>query len=49
MDSVPLKYQNLASGAKAQVVGGLTQGLKPLPPKEAARVGRKGSTVISLG
>ncbi|HKM81422.1 MAG TPA: transposase [Candidatus Acidoferrum sp.] len=34
MDAVPEKYQNLASGAKAQVVGVLTQGLKPLPPKE---------------
>ncbi len=34
LDPVPKKYQNLASGAKAQVLGAVTQGLKPLPPKE---------------
>src|SRR5271157_209460 len=44
LDSLPEKYQNLASGAKAQVVGAFMQGLKPLPPKETARVGPKGPT-----
>ncbi len=39
MDGMPDKYQNLASGAKAQVVGTFAQGLKPLPPKETARAG----------
>jgi putative transposase len=34
LDGVPTRYQNLASGAKAQDYGTLTQGLKPLPPKE---------------
>jgi len=34
MDAIPEKYQNLASGAKAQFVGTFAQGLKPLPPKE---------------
>ncbi len=34
LDPVPEKYQNLASGAKAQTVSAFTQGLKPLPPKE---------------
>ncbi len=39
MDGVVEKYQILASGAKAPVVGTFAQGLKPLPPKETARVG----------
>jgi len=37
MDRMPEKYQNLASGAKAQVRSDLTQGLKPLPPKESEK------------
>jgi len=35
LDPMPVKYQSLASGAKAQVAGAVTQGLKPLPPKES--------------
>jgi putative transposase len=38
LDGVPVRYQNLASGAKAQDVGAPTPGLKPRPPKEAERV-----------
>jgi putative transposase len=34
LDSVPERYQNLASGAKAQILGAITPGLKPRPPKE---------------
>jgi putative transposase len=44
MDPIPEKYQNLASGAKAQFVGTFAQGLKPLPPKETAKAGPKGPT-----
>jgi len=36
LDSVPEKYTNLASGAKAQDLGAVTQGLKPLPPNEGS-------------
>ena len=39
LDGVPARYQNLASGAKAQIVESLTRGLKPRPPKEVERVG----------
>jgi putative transposase len=37
LDPMPVKYQALASGAKAQVSPSLTQGLKPLPPKESEK------------
>jgi hypothetical protein len=36
LDSVPEKYTNLPSGAKAQDLGAVTQGLKPLPPNEGS-------------
>ena len=39
LDGVPVRYQNLASGAKAQAVGTPTPGLKPRPPKEFGRRG----------
>ena len=39
LDAVPVRYQNLASGAKAQVGESVTPGLKPRPPKEAETVG----------
>ena len=42
LDCMPEKYQDLASGAKAQFVGTFAQGLKPLPPKETAKAGPKG-------
>ena len=48
MDTVPLKYQNLTSGAKAQFAGGLAQGLKPLPPRETARVGPDGAASVAV-
>ena len=41
LDSMPEKYQNLASGAKAQDLGNFTQGLKPLPPKESDKTAEK--------
>ena len=44
LDGMPEKYRNLASGAKAQFVGTVAQGLKPLPPKETAGAGPKGPT-----
>ena len=44
LDGMPEKYRNLASGAKAQFVGTVAQGLKPLPPKETAKVGAKAPT-----
>jgi putative transposase len=34
LDPTPDKFLQLSSGAKAQTVSPLTQGLKPLPPKE---------------
>ncbi len=40
LDSMPEKYQNLASGTKAQIQSDFTQGLKPLPPKETEKIGR---------
>ena len=36
LDPIPTKFLNLSSGAKAQVAEAITQGLKPLPPKEGA-------------
>lgn len=36
LDPIPAKLLKLPSGAKAQVAEALTQGLKPLPPKEGA-------------
>jgi hypothetical protein len=39
LDGVPARYQNLASGAKAQDLDMLPPGLKPRPPKEAEKVG----------
>ena len=36
LHSVPEKYTNLASGAEAQDLGAVTQGLKPLPPNEGS-------------
>jgi putative transposase len=39
LDGIPVRYQNLASGAKAQDVSSLTPGLKPRPPKEFGRRG----------
>jgi hypothetical protein len=44
LGGVPGRYPRLASGAKAQFVGTFAQGLKPLPPKETAKVGPKGPT-----
>ena len=38
-DEIPARYQNLASGAKAQVVESVTPGLKPRPPREFGRRG----------
>jgi len=38
LDAVPARYQNLASGAKAQDVAALTPGLKSRPPKETKKV-----------
>jgi putative transposase len=35
LDSMPARYGTLASGAKAPIPARLTQGLKPLPPKES--------------
>jgi len=35
VDPMPARYGALASGAKAQVSETITQGLKPLPPREA--------------
>jgi len=43
MDAMPQKYQNLASGAKAQFVGAFTQGLKPIIAG-SSNVGPKGPT-----
>lgn len=34
VDPIPDKFLKLSSGAKAQTTSPLTQGLKPLPPKE---------------
>jgi putative transposase len=34
LDPIPDKFLDLSSGAKAQTASALTQGLKPLPPKE---------------
>jgi len=34
LDPIPEKFLQLSSGAKAQTASELTQGLKPLPPKE---------------
>ena len=34
LDPIPAKFLRLSSGAKAQTTSPLTQGLKPLPPKE---------------
>jgi putative transposase len=48
LDSVPQKYENMASGAKAQVVAAFAQGLKPLPPKETAKAGPEGPTPVAL-
>jgi REP-associated tyrosine transposase len=39
MDDIPARYQNLASGAKAQVISALTPGLKPRPPEKFGRRG----------
>ena len=46
LDCTPEKYQNLASGAKAQDCGSLTQGLKPLPPKELEKAAEKPSFAV---
>jgi hypothetical protein len=43
LGGAPGKYRNLASGAKAQLVGASTQGLKPLPPKETAGTKKGGA------
>jgi putative transposase len=37
LDVVPERYQDLASGAKAQIPGTFTPGLKPRPPKEVEK------------
>jgi putative transposase len=37
LDPMPSKYSQLASGAKAQIAGTLTPGLKPRPPKEVEK------------
>jgi putative transposase len=42
LDGVPARYQNLASGAKAQVVESPAPGLKSRPPKEKEFRGRGG-------
>jgi putative transposase len=34
LDGIPARYQNVSSGAKAQVACTITPGLKPRPPKE---------------
>lgn len=39
LDGIPAKYQNLASGAKAQDAALPTPGLKPRPPKEFGKRG----------
>lgn len=39
LDSVPERYLNLASGAKAQCPDVLTPGLKPRPPRESETIG----------
>ena len=39
LDGIPARYQNRASGAKAEDVSSLTPGLKPRPPKEFAKRG----------
>jgi putative transposase len=44
LDAVPEKFENLASGAKAQIQEVRTQGLKPLPPKELEKIA-EGSSV----
>jgi putative transposase len=36
LDPMPMKYEQLASGAKARVTAIATPGLKPRPPKEQA-------------
>ena len=38
LDPMPDKILKLSSGAKAQTTSPLTQGLKPLPPKENGRI-----------
>jgi hypothetical protein len=38
LDPIPDKFLKLSSGAKAQAIPPLTQGLKPLPPKENGNI-----------
>lgn len=38
LDPTPDKFLELSSGAKAQIASPLTQGLKPLPPKENSSI-----------
>jgi REP-associated tyrosine transposase len=38
LDPIPEKFFQLSSGAKPRTSGALTQGLKPLPPKENANI-----------
>jgi putative transposase len=42
LDGVPTRYQNIASGAKAQDISALRPGLKPRPPREKEFKGRSG-------
>jgi putative transposase len=42
LDPAPEKYQNLSSGAKAQIVSRVMQGLKPLPPKGSEKTAEEG-------
>jgi hypothetical protein len=46
LDCMPEKYQNLASGAKAQFVGTFTPGLKPRPPKESESTAERSSFAV---
>jgi REP-associated tyrosine transposase len=38
LDTIPDKFLKLSSGSKAQTTSPLTQGLKPLPPKESSKI-----------
>jgi putative transposase len=38
LDPIPEKFLPLSSGAKAQTASPLSQGLKPLPPKESSNI-----------
>jgi putative transposase len=46
LDPTPSKYSHLASGAKAQIAGTLTPGLKPRPPKETKKTVEKSSFAV---